>query len=146
MKETYELIARNASGKTQELFAQLIQHSRLRLGATFQPLQFGRGHPSHFYQLWILAPSCLACQDAGHVTLVRSRLARSVPWSRVVVLHIIGFGSSFWTHWCLSRRSSSIWSGVIDEKLGCQKTCDVIHDVILSWLCKHRALGYVINS
>ena len=26
--------------------------SKLRLGATFQLLQFGRGHPSHFYQLW----------------------------------------------------------------------------------------------
>ena len=26
MKETYKLIARNAPGKTQELFAQLIQH------------------------------------------------------------------------------------------------------------------------
>ena len=25
--------------------------SRLRLGATSQLLQFGRGHPSHFYQL-----------------------------------------------------------------------------------------------
>ena len=24
--------------------------------------------------------------------------------------------------------------------------CDVIHDVIESWLCKHRTLGYVINS
>ena len=26
MKETYKLIAQNASGKTQELFAQVIQH------------------------------------------------------------------------------------------------------------------------
>ena len=26
MNETYKLIARNASGKTQELFAQLIHH------------------------------------------------------------------------------------------------------------------------
>ena len=27
--------------------------SRLRLGAASQLLQFGRGHPSHFYQLWV---------------------------------------------------------------------------------------------
>ena len=61
MKKTYKLIARNASGKTQELFAQLIQDddrlgSRLRLGATSQLLQFGRGHLSHFYQ-FCLSPS-----------------------------------------------------------------------------------------
>ena len=56
MKQTYKLIARNASGKTQNLFAQLNPArlrlcSRLRLGATSHLLQFGRGHPSHFYQL-----------------------------------------------------------------------------------------------
>ena len=30
--------------------------TRLRLGTTSQLLQFGRGHPSHFYQL------CVSCQ------------------------------------------------------------------------------------
>ena len=59
MKDTYTLIAKNAFRKTQELFAATPARwrlgSRLRLGATSELLQFGRGHPSHFYQLWLEA-------------------------------------------------------------------------------------------
>ena len=32
----------------------------MRLGATSQLLQFGRGHPSHFYQLWAEARAAAA--------------------------------------------------------------------------------------
>ena len=58
MKETYTLIARNASGKTVSTTnpAQWWLCVRLRLGATSQLLQFGRVHPSHFYQLWAMVP------------------------------------------------------------------------------------------
>ena len=41
--------------------------SRLRLGATSQLLRFGRGHPSHFYQLFSV-PQCKAA-SAVHTSI-----------------------------------------------------------------------------
>ena len=48
----------------------------------------------------------------GQVSTPRSR-----SWSKEVMSHIIRFGRSSWVHWWLSRLASSIWSGVIEEKL-----------------------------
>ena len=55
MKEIYKSIARNAPRKDPEAVcttnsARLRLGSRLGLEAISHLLQFGRGHPSHFYQ------------------------------------------------------------------------------------------------
>ena len=53
MKETYKLIAKKKRLRkdTGSVCTTNPAGSRLRLEATSQLLQFGRSHPSHFYQL-----------------------------------------------------------------------------------------------